>query len=127
MTSLARGVLHHCGDHLELGRRGAASIARRHSLSSVAHTIDELRHRLHAIDPDVLVGGGPAVQLDYRRAALSYTERIVPLMLLATVVLSFAVSLDLSRSRLHPHAGLRQRQGSTAQEHAGPLGADGWL
>ncbi|WP_344262591.1 MMPL family transporter [Actinomadura napierensis] len=84
--------------------------------STAAHTIDDLRHRLHAIDPDVLVGGDPAVHLDYRRAALSDTERIVPLvlaaitlilglllrslvaplMLLATVVLSFAASLGLS-------------------------------
>jgi RND superfamily putative drug exporter len=84
--------------------------------STAASAIDALRHRLRAIDRDVLVGGDPAVRLDYRRAALADTGRIAPLilaaitlilgllmrslvaplMLLATMVLSFAASLGLS-------------------------------
>ena len=83
---------------------------------AAADTIDDLRERFDAVRPGVLVGGTPAVQLDYREAALDDTKRVVPLvllavtlilclllrsiaaplMLLATVVLSFAASLGLS-------------------------------
>ncbi|WP_165966966.1 MMPL family transporter [Actinomadura sp. 7K507] len=83
---------------------------------AAAGAIDDLRDRFDAVRPGVLVGGAPAVQLDYREAALDDTKRIVPLvllavtlilclllrsiaaplMLLATVVLSFAASLGVS-------------------------------
>ncbi|MFF5261873.1 MMPL family transporter [Actinomadura viridis] len=78
--------------------------------------ITDLRDRMDAVRDGILVGGMPAVQLDYREAALDDTRRIVPLvllavtlilglllrsivapvMLLATVVLSFAASLGVS-------------------------------
>ncbi|NEA27079.1 MMPL family transporter, partial [Actinomadura bangladeshensis] len=81
-----------------------------------AATIDRLRDRLGEAAPGALVGGMPAVQADYRDAALRDTVLIVPLvllavslilgvllrsvvaplLLLATVVLSFAASLGIS-------------------------------
>ncbi|MEU5988760.1 MMPL family transporter [Spirillospora sp. NPDC047418] len=81
-----------------------------------AGTIDRLRHRLGDVAPGSLVGGMPAIQADYRDAALRDTLLIVPLvllaiglilglllrsavaplLLLATVVLSFAASLGIS-------------------------------
>jgi RND superfamily putative drug exporter len=89
---------------------------------AAADTIDDLRRRLDDVHPGILVGGTPAVQLDYRQAALDDTRRIMPLvllaitlilglllrsivaplMLLATVVLSFAASLGLS-ARVFTH------------------------
>ncbi|NEC68482.1 MMPL family transporter [Streptomyces sp. SID9727] len=79
-------------------------------------TIKALRTELRQQNGDILVGGTPAVQTDYQDAALEDTKRIVPLvldavtiilglllrsivaplMLMATVVLSFAGSLGLS-------------------------------
>lgn len=78
--------------------------------------IKELRSELHSQAPGVLVGGSPAVQTDYEDASLKDTQRIVPLVLIAvtlildlllrsivaplmlmlTVVLSFAGSLGLA-------------------------------
>ena len=83
---------------------------------AAADTIDALRDRLAQAAPGVLVGGTPAIQMDYRDAALADTKLIVPLVLLAitlilglllrsvvaplmllgTVLLSFAASLGLS-------------------------------
>ncbi|MFC5744339.1 MMPL family transporter [Actinomadura rugatobispora] len=83
---------------------------------AAADTINDLRHRMDDVRAGILVGGTPAVQLDYRQAALDDTVRIVPLVLLAvtlilglllrsiiaplmlltTVVLSFAASLGIS-------------------------------
>ncbi|MBR8641344.1 MMPL family transporter [Streptomyces tuirus] len=79
-------------------------------------TIKTLRNELHKQDDGILVGGTPAVQNDYQDAAIQDTERIVPLvlaavtiilglllrsivaplMLMATVILSFAGSLGIS-------------------------------
>lgn len=79
-------------------------------------TIKTLRTELRKQDDGILVGGAPAVQNDYQDAAVQDTERIVPLvlaavtiilglllrsivaplMLMATVVLSFAGSLGIS-------------------------------
>ncbi|TDC72272.1 MMPL family transporter [Streptomyces hainanensis] len=78
--------------------------------------IRAVRAALADVTDDALVGGTPAVQLDYREAALDDTARIVPLvllaiavilaallrslvapvLLLAATVLSFAASLGLS-------------------------------
>ncbi|MFG1855631.1 MMPL family transporter [Actinomadura geliboluensis] len=88
-----------------------------------ADVIDRLRDRLGDAAPGSLVGGMPAVQADYRDAALGDTARIVPLVLLAitvilglllrsvvaplvllaTVVLSFAAALGVS-ALLFTHA-----------------------
>jgi RND superfamily putative drug exporter len=79
-------------------------------------TIKILRSEMHKQDDGILVGGTPAVQNDYQDAAIQDTERIVPLvlaavtiilglllrsivaplMLMATVILSFAGSLGIS-------------------------------
>ncbi|WP_062212234.1 MMPL family transporter [Streptomyces sp. NBRC 109706] len=78
--------------------------------------VDTLRAELAEVSEGVLVGGMPAVQQDYRDAALADTRRIVPLVLLAVTlvlalllrslvaplllmaanVLSFAASLGLA-------------------------------
>lgn len=79
-------------------------------------TIKALRGELHQQDDKILVGGTPAVQTDYQDTSIKDAERIVPLvlaavtiilglllrslvaplLLMATVVLSFAGSLGLS-------------------------------
>jgi RND superfamily putative drug exporter len=86
--------------------------------STAAHdTVDRVRSAVHAVPAaHALVGGDPAVRLDGQRAARHDTERIVPivlamvllilvlllravvapLVLLATVVLSFAAALGAS-------------------------------
>lgn len=50
-------------------------------------TIRQLRLDLARVTDGALVGGTPAVQLDYRSAALDDTGRIVPLVLLAVAVI----------------------------------------
>lgn len=49
--------------------------------------IGQLRAELAAAGDGILVGGSPAVQHDYRQAALDDTRRIVPLVLIAVTVI----------------------------------------
>ncbi|MFF0088055.1 MMPL family transporter [Streptomyces canus] len=49
--------------------------------------IEDLRAELADVTDDALVGGSPAVQLDYRQAALDDTKHVVPLVLLAVAVI----------------------------------------
>jgi RND superfamily putative drug exporter len=83
---------------------------------AAAESVRSLRTRLAAVDEAILVGGSPAVQADYQAAAVRDTWTVVPLVLLAvalilglllrsliapilligTVVLSFAAALGLS-------------------------------
>jgi putative drug exporter of the RND superfamily len=80
--------------------------------AEAADTVRQLRGKL----PDALVGGSPAVQMDYREAAVRDTwtvaplvlaavtiilglllhSLVAPLMLIATVVLSFVAALGVS-------------------------------
>lgn len=83
---------------------------------AAADATRDLRARMAGVDGDILVGGSPAVQADYQTAAIRDTWTVVPLVLLAvalilglllrslvapivligTVVLSFAAALGLS-------------------------------
>ena len=96
---------------------------------AAADVVGDLRDRLADAAPGALVGGTPAVQTDYRDAALRDTALIVPLvlvaitvilglllrsvvapvMLLGTVLLSFAASLGISAllfTRVLDHGGV---------------------
>ncbi|GAB2904214.1 MMPL family transporter [Streptomyces mayteni] len=57
--------------------------------------IRAVRAALADVTDDALVGGAPAVQLDYREAALDDTARIVPLVLLAVAVILAALLRSL--------------------------------
>src|SRR5215216_2749980 len=59
--------------------------------------VDRLRSTVHAIGgADAKVGGGSAVNLDILRASRHDRNLVVPLLLVATVVLSFAAALGVS-------------------------------
>ena len=93
-------------------------------------TIDRARAALHAVPgADALVGGNTAVNLDVQRAAahdrkviipvilavvfvilaLLLRALVAPMMLIATVVLSFAAALGVSALVLQPRVQLRRR------------------
>ena len=84
--------------------------------SNAAEAVKQIRSRLHALDPDGLLGGVPAENLDVEQTNSRDTKLIIPLVLLvvgliliavlralvapayliATVVLSFAATLGLA-------------------------------
>src|SRR6266545_2384878 len=60
-------------------------------------TVDRLRSTMHAIPgADAKVGGGSAVNLDIQRASRHDRNLVVPVLLVATVLLSFGAALGVS-------------------------------